>query len=465
MFVLKHDDQIPLYTQLYRRLKDNILSGIYPANSRLPSVRALAGELSVSRNTVESSYLELYAEGYVYSKPRSGYFVSALAQDAVLLSQAREPRVAVADPLLPAACGFDFHPARLDPGSFPVPLWRRCFLDSLRQSSCELPQYGEPQGEWDLRCHIQSYLERSRGVVCEPEQIVVCSGLQQSLDIIAHLQREQCPVVAVENPGYHLPRSVFGNHGFAIMPIAVNGAGIDLDALAASGSTIAYVTPSHQFPLGCVMPVANRLKLIEWAESGARLILEDDYDSELRYQGKPIPSLQGLHPAGNIVYLGTFSKVLSPALRVSYLILPHSLLPGYRRHFQDYFCSVSQLEQRTLAEFMKQGHWDRHVRRMRTLYRKKHDALLRAVDRHFGSKAVIIGQGAGLHVVLQLTGQQFGEAELIDRARRAGVGLFPFSVTCANDQPDCSKFLLGFGGLSTSEIERGVERLFQSWYR
>lgn len=464
MFVLKHDDQIPLYTQLYRRLKDNILSGIYPANSRLPSVRVLAGELSVSRNTVESSYLELYSEGYVYSKPRSGYFVSALAQDTVLLSQSRDQRAAGPDRLVPPTCDFDFHPARLDPASFPVPLWRRCFLDGLRQSAGELPQYCEPQGEWGLRCHIQRYLERSRGVVCEPEQIVVCSGLQQSLDIVAHLQREQRPVVAVENPGYHLPRSVFTNHGFAVMPIAVDAAGIDLDALAASGSTIAYVTPSHQFPLGCVMPVANRLKLIEWAESGAKLILEDDYDSELRYHGKPIPSLQGLHPTGNIVYLGTFSKVLSPALRVSYLILPRSLLPGYRRHFRDYFCSVSQLEQRTLAEFMKQGHWERHVRRMRTLYRKKHDALLRAVDCHFGSKAVIVGQGAGLHVVLQLIGPPFGEAELIDRARRAGVGLFPFSVTYAKDRPDSSRFLLGFGGLTASELEQGVERLFKSWY-
>ena len=464
MFVLKHDDKVPLYTQLYCRIKENILSGNLAANTRLPSVRDLAAELSISRNTVESSYLELYAEGYIYSKPRSGYLVSALAQDAVLLSQSRRQRASAPHPPVPPPCDFDFHPARLDPEAFPAPLWRRCFLDCLRLSSRELVQYCNPQGEWGLRCHIQRYLERSRGVLCDPEQIVICSGLQQSLDIVAQMQKEQRPVVAVENPGYHLPRSVFRNHAFAINPIPVNSTGIDLDVLETSGSTIAYVTPSHQFPMGCVMPVANRLKLIEWAESGAKLIIEDDYDSELRYHGKPIPSLQGLHPSGNIIYLGTFSKVLSPALRVSYLILPHSLLPAYRRHFQDYFCPVSLLEQRTLAEFMEQGHWDRHVRRMRTLYRKKHDALLRAVEHHFGAKAQIIGQGAGLHVVLQLTGLAFGEAELIERARNKGIGLFPFSVTDAKDEPNSSKVLLGFGGLTTSEIDQGVELLFKSWY-
>ena len=462
MFVLDHDDQVPLYTQLYRRIKDGILSGKLPSNSRLSSVRDLAAELSVSRNTVERSYLELYSEGYIYSKPRSGYFVSLLTQDFLSIPRglpARGPLAVVAP-----QCDFDFHPARLDPEAFPAPLWRRCFLDCLRQGSRELNQYCEPQGEWGLRCHIQKYLERSRGVVCAPEQIVICSGLQHSLDIVAHLQQGRRPVVAVENPGYHLPRSVFRNHSFEVIPIPVNSSGIDLELLETSGSNIAYVTPSHQFPMGCVMPVANRLKLIEWAKSGGKLIIEDDYDSELRYHGKPIPSLQGLQSSGNIIYLGTFSKILSPALRVSYMILPHSLLPTYRRLFQDYFCSVSLLEQRTLAEFMEQGHWDRHVRRMRTLYRKKHDALLRAVDRHFGAKAVIVGQGAGLHVVLQLADRIFGETELIDRARNKGVGLFPLSVTYAEGEPDSSKVLLGFGGLTINKIEQGIELLVKSWY-
>ncbi len=235
-----------------------------------------------------------------------------------------------------------------------------------------------------------------------------------------------------------------------------------MDALKASGSAIVYVTPSHQLPMGRVMPVANRLKLIEWAESGGNLIIEDDYDSELRYLGRPIPSLQGLCPTANIVYLGTFSKILSPALRASYLVLPHSLLSEYRRVFHGYFSTVSLLEQRTLAKFMEQGHFDRHIRRMRTIYKKKHDALIRAVDHYFGAKAVIIGQGAGLHVVLRLSGHSIGEPELIDRARQKGIRLIPFSSTYADGAPDSTTVFLGFGGMSPSEIEQGVRLLSQT---
>ena len=463
MFVLSHDDQVPLYTQLYLRIKDNILSGKLLANTRLPSVRDFAAELSVSRNTIESSYLELYSEGYIYSKPRSGYFVAEIARDGVLSSLSRDRRVTAPPQVAQSRCAFDFHPARLDREAFPAGLWRRCFLDCLRQSSAELVQYNDPQGEWGLRANIQRYLERSRGVVCDPEQIVICSGLQHGLDIVALLQKDPRPVVAVENPGYHLPRAVFRNHSFKLVAIPVDSSGIDLDLLESSGSGMVYVTPSHQFPLGGVMPVAKRLKLIEWAKSGERLIIEDDYDSELRYHGKPIPSLQGLHPNGNIVYLGTFSKVLSPALRVSYMVLPQSLLSAYRRVFRDYACSVSLLEQGTLTQFMEQGHWERHVRRMRTLYRKKHDTMLQAVGRHFGSKAAVIGAGAGLHVVLQLAGQAWGEAELIGMAKSKGIGLFPFSDTYAKDEADCSKFLLGFGGLTTDEIEEGIALLSRIW--
>jgi GntR family transcriptional regulator / MocR family aminotransferase len=464
MFVLNHDLPVPLYTQLYTVIKDDILSGKLPSNSKLPSIRALASEISISRNTVDSAYLELYAEGYIYSRPRSGYFVSALTPDGVRSSLSQPQRVRDPLPKIPPPCQFDFHPARLDRHAFPVALWRKSLLECLRRTSDDWFEYRHPQGEWGLRCNIQKYLERSRGVICDPEQVVICSGLQNSLDIVAHLLKERRPVVAVENPGYHLPRLVFRNHSFEICPVPVDSSGIDLDLLEASRSTIAYVTPSHQFPIGCVMPIANRLKLIEWAKAGDRVIIEDDYDSELRYHGKPIPSLQGLDPNGNIVYSGTFSKVLSPALRVSYLILPHSLLPAYRAFFRDYFSSVSLLEQRTLAEFMEQGHWDRHVRRMRALYKKKHDALLQAVDCNFGLRASVLGQGAGLHVVLQLTDHSLSEVELIELARSNGIGLLPFSATHASGNPGSLKFLLGFGGMDISDIEKGIKLLYRTWY-
>ncbi|MCX5882913.1 MAG: PLP-dependent aminotransferase family protein [Deltaproteobacteria bacterium] len=461
MFILDNNDQNPLYKQLYHQIREHVLSGKLPADFKLPSVRTLADELSTSRNTVENAYQELYAEGYIYSKPRSGYFVSALDQDAAPLSLPQKPRNCNRLPVPPQRCNYDFHPARLDPESFPAPLWRKLFMETLRESSRQLVRYGDPQGEWGLRCFIQQYLERSRGVVCDPEQIVVCSGLQHSLDIISHLVKGSHPVVAVENPGYHLPRAVFRNHGFEIIPIPVGPSGLDVDILKTSSSTIAYVTPSHQLPMGCVMPVSSRLKLIDWAESGGKLIIEDDYDSELRYLGKPIPSLQGLRPHGNIIYCGTFSKILSPALRVSYMVLPHALLAAYRKLFQDYFSSVSLLEQCTLAKFMEQGHWDRHVRRMRTLYKKKHDTLLRAVAHHFGDRAVIIGQGAGLHVVLQLPDNAPGETVIINRALKKGIRLFPFTATHVTGEPVSTMLMIGFGGMAAGKIESGIALLSQ----
>jgi len=458
MFVLDHNDPVPLYKQLYKQIRSHVLSGKMPAHAKLPSVRDLAAELSTSRNTVDGAYQELYAEGYIYSKLRSGYFVSALDHNAPPLPLVHEPRKQ-SRPLQSPVFAYDFHPARLDPASFPAALWRTCFLECLRESSREFSQYGDSQGDWALRSNIQQYLERSRGVICEPDQIVICAGLQHSLDFVAHLLKERHSTVAVENPGYHLPRAVFGNNSYNIVPVAVGAGGIDLESLRSSDSTIVYVTPSHQLPMGCVMPIANRLNLIDWAESGGNLIIEDDYDSELRYHGKPIPSLQGLRPDGNIIYLGTFSKILSPALRLSYMVLPRSLLAPYRDLFQDYFSTVSLLEQKTMAKFMEQGFWERHVRRMRIAYQKKHDAMLKAIEQYFGDRATVVGHGAGLHVVLQLQDIHPGETEIIRHAALNGINLFPFSATFATGAPATTNILLGFGGMSSAEIGQGIEIL------
>lgn len=459
MFILNNNDAVPLYKQLYMQIREHVLSGKLPAHARLPSVRDLATELSTSRNTVEGAYQELYAEGYIYSRQRSGYFVSALEHDAAPLLPARKLRRQGPPPQPSPGYTYDFHPARLDPESFPLALWRACFLECLRESARELSSYGDPQGDWGLRANIRQYLERSRGVICEPDQIVICAGLQQGLDIVAHLLKEGHSTVAVENPGYHLPRAVFRNNGFDVVPVPVGTSGLDLDALRTSGSTIAYVTPSHQLPMGYVMPIASRLKLIEWAASGGNMIIEDDYDSELRYHGKPIPSLQGLRPDGNIVYSGTFSKILSPSLRLSYMVLPRSLLTRYHEVYRDYFSAVPLLEQRTMARFMEQGHWERHIRRMRIRYQKKHDALLQEIERSFDAGATVVGQGAGLHVVLRLHGRNHGEAEIVRRAARNGINLFPFSATFAAEEATDTHLMLGFGGMTAPEIEQGIQLL------
>jgi GntR family transcriptional regulator/MocR family aminotransferase len=359
---------------------------------------------------------------------------------------------------------FDFHPACLSPESFPVNLWRKLYIDCLKEDSKQLAFYSNQQGDFALRCEIQRYLARSRGVSCDPEQIVVCSGLQDSLSIIAPILRENHAIFAMEDPGHFIPKAVFRNHSFSLTPVPVNSDGLDLESLQNTNSTVVYVTPSHQFPLGYVMPVANRLKLIDWAETVGGVIIEDDYDSELRYFGKPIPALQGLHPRGNIVYVGTFSKVLSPALRVSYMVLPYRLLTVYHKLFSDYSTNVSLLDQRTLNKFMEQGYWERHLRKMRTVYKKKHDALLQSIQHHFGSQVNIIGQGAGLHVVLELVGNSLNEGELINRAQERDVRLLPLSSTYLHNSGNNSQIMLGFGSMSSNEIDRGIELLYQAWY-
>ncbi|WP_129125640.1 MocR-like pyridoxine biosynthesis transcription factor PdxR [Geomonas oryzae] len=457
MFILSDSTPLPFYKQLYNQIREKILAGSLAPDQKLPSVRDLAVELSTSRNTVDAAYLELYSEGFIYSRERSGYFVSPLERGFASALPYPSPRPTLSGE--PDHLRYDFHPARLAPKTFPVAQWRNCYLETLRDCSDSLTTYTEPQGDWALRTNLREYLERSRGVICDEAQIIITSGLQHGLELLCRVMRERRPSVALEEPGYHLPRAVFANNGYELHQVAAHPCGIDIDHLRSTGSGIVYVTPSHQLPLGHVMPVANRLKLIEWAQTGDNLILEDDYDSELRYHGKPISSLQGLRPDGNIVYLGTFSKVLSPTLRLSYMVLPRTLLPAYQANFGNYFSTVPLLEQRCMAKFMEQGYWERHVRRMRTLYQKKHDMLLAAIGREFGADGVVLGADAGLHVVLRLVSENPGEAEILRRAEDSGMRLVPFSQMCAGTPPAETHLLLGFGGLLPERIDEGVALL------
>jgi len=464
MSIINKKRRQPLHDKIYTQIKSQILIGELPPTTKLLSIKNLSIELSVSRNTVEYAYQQLHAEGYIYSKPRSGYYVSLLDPEYIASPRSHKDTDSEKFTENQKSYSFDFHPAFLSPDNFPVNLWRRLYIDCLKEDRKQLASYSHRQGDFELRWEIQKYLARSRGVSCDPEQIVVCSGLQDSLSIIAPILRENHCLFGMEDPGHFIPKSVFHNHSFAISPILVNSEGLDIDCLQKTNCTVVYVTPSHQFPLGYVMPVANRLKLIDWAETVRGVIIEDDYDSELRYLGKPIPALQGLHPQGNIVYVGTFSKVLSPALRVSYMVLPYRLLTIYHKLFSEYSTNVSLIEQRTLYKFMQQGYWERHLRKTRIIYKKKHDALIQSIHHHFGDQVNIIGQGAGLHVVLELVNNSLNEGELINRAQERDVHLFPLSKTYLNNNGENAQIMLGFGSMSSNEIDQGVKLLYQAWY-
>ncbi|MBP2637522.1 MAG: transcriptional regulator, GntR family with aminotransferase domain containing protein [Firmicutes bacterium] len=462
MFILNTTDRHPLHVKLYNQIKEQISAGKLLPHSKLPSVRHLSQELAISRNTVEYAYGQLCTEGYIYSKPQSGYYVSLLEQEFTphtFQNTASPLEQTFEKPYL-----FDFHPAVLAPDSFPIKIWRKLLLDCLQKNLEKLSSYSNSQGEIKLRSEIQKYLERFRGVACTTEQIVICSGLQDSMSIIAQLLRAKHSTLAVEDPGHWIPKSVFQNNSYSIRCIPVNATGINLDYLQNSNSTIVYVTPSHQFPLGYTMPVENRLKLLHWAENVEGVIIEDDYDSELRYHGKPIPALQGLHPKGNIIYVGTFSKVLSPILRVSYMVLPYHLLTAYQQQFGNYAAAASLLEQLTLYEFMKQGYWERHLRKMRTVYRKKHDALLNAIERHFGNCVTILGQGAGLHLVIELIGNSGNEKDLICRAEEKNIRIHPLTDTYHSDNHQSAKIMLGFGKMTPEQLDKGIRQLAEAWH-
>ncbi|VBB05889.1 transcription regulator hth gntr [Lucifera butyrica] len=462
MLILNNNDRRPLHVRLYDQIKNQILSGKLPPHSKLPSIRQLSSELSISRNTVEYTYEQLNTEGFIYSKPQSGYYISSLNQEFIPCPS-QDPLTSKQPFEDEKPCSFDFHPAALAPDSFPSKVWRKLLNECLQKNTEQLTLYSNPQGEIELRCMIQQYLERFRGVSCNPEQIVVCCGLQDNLSVIAQILRGTHSVLAIEDPGHWIPRSVFLSYSFFINPIPVTSDGISLNSLTKTNSMAVYVTPSHQFPLGNVMPVENRLKLIHWAQTVEGVIIEDDYDSELRYHGKPIPALQGLHPGGNIIYIGTFSKVLSPALRISYMVLPYRFLSIYHNLFRNYASTVSLLEQKVLYEFMKQGYWEKHLRKMRTMYKKKHDALIRSIESHFGDRAKILGQGAGLHVVLELTNSRFNENDLITRAREKDVRVLPISDTYQSNNQYPPRVLLGFGSMSPDELDKGIELLSQAW--
>jgi GntR family transcriptional regulator/MocR family aminotransferase len=271
-------------------------------------------------------------------------------------------------------------------------------------------------------------------------------------------------IYSMEEPGFHRTREALKDQGVTVKPIPLDQDGMDINHLRTSQANVTYVTPSHQFPNGMIMPISRRMELLKWAEEQAgRYIIEDDYDGEFRYKGKPIPSLQGLDPNDKVIYLGTFSKSLMPALRISYMVLPTPLIEKYNQHFTIYKQTVSRLHQQTLWQFMVNGHWERHLNRMRTVYRKKQIGLIRSIEQNLGQRVTIIGEEAGLHILVTVH-NQMSEQELIERAEKIGVRVYPTSVYYENDHPGRQPMiLLGFGGITEKQMEQGIRLLKTAW--
>ncbi|HEO8418781.1 MocR-like pyridoxine biosynthesis transcription factor PdxR [Niallia sp. FSL W8-0635] len=459
--VLHKDSSTPLYIQLADFIKQEIRKNHILPNEKLPSKRKLATHLQISLNTVQAAYDQLCAEGYVESIPRKGLYVLTIDEEFKNQQQTKAIHI-VKKTNKQEEVKIDFNSGQVDSKYFPYNIWRKLSMQSIYEDQNFWFSNGDPQGEFNLREQIAKHLYATRGVNCHPDQIIIGAGTQVLIGLIGLLLGRD-KVYGLENPGYYRIRVVLQDMGKETLPIPVDENGMDVSQLSKSKANVAYVTPSHQFPYGMIMPITRRLELIKWAEKNSAFIIEDDYDGEYRYKGKPIPALQGLANNSQIIYLGTFSKSLIPSLRISYGVLPNTLYSTYQKQFTVYKQTVSRMHQDTLYRFIKDGHWNSHLNKMRTLYRKKRQVLLQAIHEHLGRNVEVIGENAGLHIVLEVK-SDWNEWRLIEKALDFGVKVYPVSTYYfQNEYLGNPKVILGYGGLTETEIETGIELLKRAW--
>lgn len=453
---INQSSKVPLYEQIYEYIKNEIKTGKLPVASKLPSSRNLAQSLQISRSTVELAYQQLISEGYIESVPKSGYYVQGIA-DLVGISERKRMQPKRTEEKK-ERLKYDFSPFAVDLSEFPFHTWRKLSNQCMNDMNQSLFLLGENQGDVSLREAIGSYLHSSRGVKVDASRIIVGAGADYLLVFLSQLLGAN-QVIAMENPVYMRAYRIFRGVSYQIRPIRVNADGIDIEELKNTDAQIAYVTPSHQYPLGAVMPIKRRLELLHWAEEGEnRYIIEDDHDSEFRYKGKPIPSLQGIDENDKVIYLGTFSRAIAPAIRMGYMVLPQRLYEIYQEKYSFYLSTVSRIDQAIVCEFLNGGYFERHVNKMRKRYKVKHDLLLREL-KIYEDRVLVAGENAGLHIVVRFC-TTISEDELIDQARKLKIALYPLSKHYIKEvEQKYPTFLLGFANLSEEDIVEGIHLL------
>lgn len=467
-----------LYQQIYAHIKKEITEGKLLTGERLPSARSLAEYLQVSRCTVDYAYGQLQAEGYIEAKACKGYFVCEVEEmTAVSVGEAMEdvPGETYTEAERELFQDFshrpekkedviDFSPYDIDMDGFPFATWRKLSKKVLDDANSELFARGDAQGDLSLRHTISRYLHSSRGVNCSPDQIIVGAGNDYLLLLLEKILGDK-RTIAMENPTYLRSYHIFKSFSYDVTAVKTDGNGIIVSDLEQSGADTVYVMPSHQFPSGTVMPIGRRMELLKWAgRKKGRYLIEDDYDSEFRYQGKPIPALQASDEKGRVIYLGSFSKAIAPAIRVSFMVLPEELMETYRKYCFFYSCTVSRIDQGILEEFIREGYFERHLNKMRKVYRTKHELMLRLLD-PLRKQFRVSGENAGLHLLLSsMEGRS--ETELLQLAKESGVRVYGLSEhkmegSYADQTP--GTVLLGFGGLTLEQIVEGMKRLNIAW--
>ena len=456
-------DKRPLYEKIYAYIRREIRRGSLGYGERLPSTRVLAENLKVSRSTTQMAYEQLLAEGYIEAVPYKGYFVARM-EELVDMEPGGNGEMALEAAVEPdRGCRIDFSPRGIDLDSFPYNTWRKLSRDTLVDDNKEFFLSGDPQGEPGLREAVRGYLHAARGVECAPDQIIIGAGSEYLLMLLSRILGRDHRI-AMENPTYKQAYRVLCSAGYPVCPVGMDASGMNPGLLEESGADIAYVMPSHQYPTGIVMPVGRRQELLKWAAGGGgRYLVEDDYDSEFRYKGKPVPALQGLDRKERVIYLGTFSKCIAPAIRVSYMVLPRHLLRLYRERAGFYASTVSRIDQNILYQFLVRGHFERHLNRMRAIYKSKHDLLLGAI-RPLEKRFVVQGEHAGIHILLtDRTGRS--EEELVRLAAGAGVKVYGISgyYICPQEAGQAGTVVLGYASLREEAIAEGAGLLAGCW--
>jgi len=466
---------VPLQTQLYRGLREAILQGRLASGLRLPATRVLARELDVARNTVVAVFEQLVDEGYLVARIGAGTVVASIRPETLLHARPAPSRAATTAPPRLSRRGLALASIRrASPGAtsgrafqvglpaldaFPTETWARLLARRARTPTRSVLGYDYASGHPGLRGAIAAYLGAARGVSCRPEQVIVVAGAQAGLDLACRLLLDPGDAAWIEEPGYLGARGALLAASARLVPVPVDPDGIDVacGAARAPDARLVYTSPSHQLPTGATMSLPRRMALLAWAERAQAWVLEDDYDSEYRYGGRPIAAMQGIDGAGRVIYVGTFSKTMFAALRVGYLVVPPALVEPFGVAMRHTGHSAPVVIQAALGDFIADGHYTAHVRRMRVLYEGRQARLVRAARRHLGGLAKVAPADAGMHLVAALPGGS-DDVDVTARAAAAGVVVRPLSTHYLG-RPERTGLLLGYAGTPEREIDRGVEAL------
>lgn len=462
---LSFDDNSPLYRQLYNHIRFLIQHGILTDGMKLPSIRSLVQQLHISKTTVETAYHMLVEEGYVISKERSGLIVVHSYQafptnnSDSFINKIEENKLDIKSKNTHENI-IDFSLLTIDVDSFPLRLWKSVIGESLTLHNQSFHEYGDAQGEYPLRESLAQYLHNSRGVICSPEQIVIGSGISYSIQLLSRLLGENISV-GIEKSGIAQVRNIFTQNRFEIVPVSLDRHDELEQELDSKKIRLLYVTPSHR-PTGEALPYTIRQQMLKWAYENNSYLIEDDYDGELRLSGKPLPSLQGLDKNDAVIYIGSFSKVFTPALRLNYMVLPQHLLTKLKSLNQILSCP-SRSNQWAMQLFISRGHWYRHLRRMRKIYRLKHDTLVQIISHNMPDSVQINSSGSGLHIELSIDTNVSVE-KLIELARNEGVLVYGSQDPQLPSNSSKPNIYLGFGGIKEGEMVLGVQLLKKAWF-